>query len=103
MPRYVILEHDWPVRHWDLLLEDGDVLKAWRLVAEPASGATVAAETNFDHRLIYLDYEGPVTGGRGTVMRWDRGTFEWVERRSDRVVVNLTGDRLSGRVEMVFL
>ena len=24
MPRFVILEHDWPTRHWDFFLESGD-------------------------------------------------------------------------------
>jgi len=65
MPRFVILEHDWPRRHWDLLLEDGPVLRAWRLLAEPNAGFVVPAETNADHRLVYLDYEGPVSGDRG--------------------------------------
>jgi hypothetical protein len=101
MPRYVILEHDWPTRHWDFLLEDGEVLKAWRLLAEPAAGATLAAEASFDHRLLYLDYEGPVSGGRGTVVRWDRGTFAWVERAADQMIVNLFGDRLTGRCTLV--
>ena len=27
MPRYVILEHDHPVLHWDLMLEAGGVLQ----------------------------------------------------------------------------
>ncbi|MGL6094853.1 MAG: DNA polymerase ligase N-terminal domain-containing protein [Fimbriiglobus sp.] len=75
MPRFVILAHDWPTPHWDLLLEAGPVLMAWRLLAEPG-GLPVSAEPNVDHRLVYLDYEGPVSGGRGTVIRWDFGTFD---------------------------
>src|SRR5947199_376784 len=58
MPRFVILEHDHPARHWDLLLESEGVLRAWRLPAPPQGDALVQA--NFDHRLFYLDYEGPV-------------------------------------------
>src|SRR6476619_1195636 len=77
MPRFVILEHDWPTRHWDFLLEAGPELKAWRLLAEPRYETDIPAEPNADHRLLYLDYEGPVSGGRGTVTRWDAGTFEW--------------------------
>ena len=75
MPRFAILEHDWPSRHWDLFLEAEGVLKAWRLLAEPRPGLTVPAELAADHRLLYLDYEGEVQGGRGTVKRWDAGTF----------------------------
>lgn len=91
MPRFVILEHDWPDRHWDFLLEDGPTLAAWRLFAEPAIGRSVAAEPNAPHRPAYLDYEGPVSGGRGGVTRWDAGTFERTESG-----VELRGTRISG-------
>src|SRR4051794_4884883 len=55
MPRFVILEHDWPSPHWDFLLEFGPVLRAWRLSADPAPGRAVPAEPNADHRPFYLD------------------------------------------------
>jgi DNA polymerase Ligase (LigD) len=99
MPRYVILEHDYPIRHWDFMLESGDVLKTWRLAAPPSPGEAVAAEPSFDHRLAYLDYEGPVSGGRGTVTRWDAGTFSW-EEQGEAVAVYLDGIRLHGRAHI---
>ena len=58
MPRFVILEHDHPERHWDLMLEANGVLRTWRLHAAPELGNTVVATPSFDHRLAYLDYEG---------------------------------------------
>ena len=97
MPRYVILEHDWPMRHWDLLLEAGESLRAWRLLKEPHTGGSVPAEPNFPHRLLYLDFEGPLSGDRGQVQRWDAGTFEWVENEPDRAIVDLAGNRLAVR------
>ena len=102
MPRFVILEHDWPTLHWDMLLESGAVLRAWRLLAEPAPGRDVPAEPNADHRLFYLDYEGPLSGDRGSVRRWDAGTFEWVEDGTERVVVELHGTKLAGRAVVHF-
>lgn len=75
MPRFVVLEHDWPERHWDLLLEAGSVLQAWRLFREPTATDSIPAEPNADHRLIYLDYEGPISGDRGSVTRWDSGEY----------------------------
>jgi hypothetical protein len=96
MPRFVILEHDWPVRHWDLLLEAGERLRAWRLLAEPIPGSTVAAEPNADHRPFYLDYEGPVSGGRGRVFRWATGKFDWVEDVPERVRIRIASDRYTG-------
>ncbi len=94
MPRFVILAHDWPAPHFDLLLEAGPVLKAWRLLAEPEVGVTVPAEPNYDHRLLYLDYEGPLSGDRGSVARWDAGTYEGELR--DEWTVTLNGGRVSG-------
>jgi hypothetical protein len=78
MPRYVILAHDHPFPHWDFMLEAGNVLQTWRLLAEPGPQRTVAAERVADHRPAYLDYEGPVSGGRGNVTRWDYGAYEMV-------------------------
>lgn len=97
MPRFVILEHDWPAAHWDFLLEAGPVLRAWRLLAEPGHARRVPAQPNGDHRLLYLDYEGPLSGDRGTVRRWDAGTFDWIEEGGVRVVIQLHGERVSGR------
>jgi hypothetical protein len=90
MPRYVILEHDWPSRHFDLMLEAGPVLRTWRLAALPADGVAVAAEPIGDHRLEYLNYEGPVSGGRGTVRCVQSGDFQWVDESANRIEVDLT-------------
>lgn len=96
MPRFAILEHDYPVCHWDFLLEDGDKLLTWRLSAAPESGVVLDAQQTFDHRKLYLDYEGPVSGERGNVTRWDGGTFEWEVRQRDQIAVRLSGLRLRG-------
>jgi hypothetical protein len=100
MPRFVVLEHDHPHRHWDLMLEAGAALRTWRLAAPPAPGLAVAAEASFDHRPVYLDYEGPVSGGRGSVVRWDAGTFAIEEESQERFVLRLEGGRLRGRAVM---
>jgi len=75
MPRYVILEHDHPRRHWDLMLEAGEALLTWRLEAWPKDGVRIRAEPIGDHRTAYLDYEGPVSGNRGRVQRRDEGVY----------------------------
>lgn len=96
MPRFVILEHDHPRRHWDFMLESGTVLRTWRLTNPPLVAGDIQAEATFDHRLVYLDYEGPVSGGRGSVVRWDTGSFTWEKEERDRVAVRLEGERLHG-------
>jgi DNA polymerase Ligase (LigD) len=103
MPRFAILEHDYPVCHWDFLLENDDSLLTWRLSAAPESGVVVDALKTFGHRKLYLDYEGPVGGERGAVTRWDGGTFEWEVRQPDQIAVRLCGLVLQGgfRLERV--
>ena len=84
MPTFVVLEHDHPELHWDFMLEHGGVLKTWRLPASwPAAGQKLPAVALADHRLQYLDYEGPVSGDRGRVVRRDRGSYELLNRRAE--------------------
>jgi hypothetical protein len=100
MPRYVILEHDHPELHWDFMLEASDVLRTWRLAAPPQAGPAVSAAASFDHRKAYLDYEGPVSGNRGHVQRWDAGEFTWETDAEGCVTVRLAGERLRGRAAL---
>ena len=100
MPRYVVLEHDYPGLHWDLMLEAGDVLRTWRLAAPPCVDQAAPATATFDHRPVYLDYEGPISGGRGQVVRWDAGTFTWQADAPEEVKVYLTGGRLRGQIRL---
>ena len=97
MPRFVVLTHDHPFLHWDLLLESGAACRTWRLLEEPAPGRTVRAEPLPDHRLHYLTYEGAVSGGRGVVTRWDAGTYRLVAESESRLVADLAGAGLRGR------
>jgi hypothetical protein len=94
-PRFVVLEHDHPSLHWDLMLEAGESLRTWRLAAPPAPGVVTEATPLGDHRRLYLDYEGPVSGGRGRVTRWDHGTFAG-ECGGEELALRLDGGRLRG-------
>ncbi len=101
MPRFVLLLHETPAgysrpTHYDLMLEHGEVLFTWALEQVPTVGKVVAAERLPDHRLLYLDYEGSVSGDRGAVNRIDRGDFDWVSQAPDRYEIIVTGRRLRG-------
>lgn len=98
MPRFVVLEHDWPSPHFDLMLEWGGVLRSWRLTNPPSCGEIVG-EAAPDHRLAYLDYEGPVSGGRGSVKRWDAGDYALLNE-IDGVEIECRGQRLIGRLRV---
>jgi hypothetical protein len=89
--------------HWDLMLEAGPVLRTWRLAAPLRCGEAIAATSVFDHRLHYLDYEGPISGGRGRVVRRERGTFTGNVQSESPIIVYLDGEHLKGvlRLEQI--
>ncbi len=96
MPRFVILEHDHPILHWDFMLETAAGLRTWRLASPPVAGTVISAVPLGLHRAAYLDYEGPVSGNRGTVTKWDAGEFEAVLETDAKVQVRLRGGRVRG-------
>jgi DNA polymerase Ligase (LigD) len=97
--RFVILEHQWDGVHWDFLVEDGPSLRTWAIDEPIVDGKDLPARSLPPHRRIYLNYEGEVSGGRGSVRRWDSGVClvrEW----SDQLVrLDVRGDQLVGSVE----
>ncbi len=101
MPRFAILDHDHPAPHFDLLLQAGAVAWTWRLASVPeAGGPSVPGERIADHRLLYLDQQGEVSGGRGTVVRVDGGEYTWVHLATGRLVVALEGRTLRGELAL---
>ena len=105
MPRFVILRHELPAEHvrqshWDLMLEDGPALRTWALEQQPILEHRIEGQALPDHRLAYLDYEGPVSGGRGNVIRWDRGDFDWLVQQADSVLALLHGQRLQAKIRL---
>lgn len=86
--RFVVLLHDHPVIHWDFLLEDGETLRTWRLPNDPCQRGVMPAEEIAPHRRLYLDYEGPVSGGRGTVRRVGAGIANVSETSAGLIVLD---------------
>jgi hypothetical protein len=115
--------------HCDLMFEANGALRTWAIDALPCSlgvtagrGATaqrvasgcssawagvriatengVPAERLPDHRLAYLDYEGPVSNDRGTVSRLDAGEFVTLHETSNLWIVELSGHLICGRLTL---
>jgi hypothetical protein len=101
VPRFVVLEHTWRGVHWDLMLESGETLRTWAIDAPIVTETTLPARILPDHRLAYLEYEGPISWDRGTVRRLDRGTYEARIWTPKRVVVVLAGERFIGEAEVL--
>lgn len=111
---FVVQKHAARTLHYDLRLEDGGVLKSWAVPKGPSLDPTekhlaVAVE---DHPLAYGDFEGRIPEGEygaGTVIVWDRGTFEPVgdgETFTDMLArgaakIRLTGRKLRGGFTLV--
>jgi hypothetical protein len=101
MPRYVILQHETTGgQHFDFMLEMRGTLKTWSISQPPLRGVEMGAEPLPDHRLAYLDYEGPISGGRGTVTRWDRGTYEVEYQSETELNLRLKGEKLIGKARL---
>ena len=73
--------------HWDLLLQQSTGedqqstekgLLTFEVPVPPESwNQQTAVQKLPDHRLIYLDYQGPISKNRGSVTRVLEGTFHW--------------------------
>lgn len=125
MPHFVLLYHECPpdyerASHWDLMLESGDVLRTWAVERLPcdweairsstakiyagcapsAAGNVVSATLLGDHRTSYLQFEGRLSGDRGTVVRVAAGTYSAVIEAPGCWRVRLAGKELSGGVEL---
>jgi hypothetical protein len=79
------------------MLQTGGVLTTWSLSQPPASPGPIPARALPDHRPDYLDYEGPISGGRGAVTRWDQGTYQLEHQEPGQTIVLLQGEKLTGR------
>jgi hypothetical protein len=103
MPRFAILRHQpgpssTRALHWDLMFECGNVLRTFACPDEPTVGQPLPVERLDDHRLEYLDYEGPVSRGRGVVSKWDCGEFSVIAETPQQWLLDVCGRRWTGHV-----
>jgi len=98
---YVIQKHDASHLHYDLRLEIDGVLKSWAVPKTPPTEPSIrrlAVEVE-DHPIEYADFEGAIPEGEygaGTVEIWDEGTYTLLERKENKLMIEISGRRLKG-------
>lgn len=112
-PEFVVQKHDASRLHYDFRLEIGGVLVSWAIPKGPSldPGEKRLAVRTEDHPMAYGGFEGVIPAGEyggGTVMLWDRGTFEpegkasaAIQLRKGSLKFALHGDRLEGSFALV--
>ena len=105
--RFIVQKHDATRLHWDFRLEMDGVLKSWAVTKGPSSDPEdkrLAVRTE-DHPLAYAEFEGTIPEGEyggGSVMLWDRGTWEPIPGKSAKDLEKghlhfvLHGERMKG-------
>lgn len=86
--------------HYDLMVEDAEVLVTFQLEEAPANGAS--GVRSFDHRRRYLEFEGELSEGRGQVEIWDQGELSDIQGgpRDTTYRARFEGERLAGLYEL---
>jgi len=109
--RFVVQKH-WARRlHYDFRLELDGVLLSWAVPKGPSydpSEKRIAVHVE-DHPLDYANFEGEIPAkqyGAGSVIVWDRGTWEAIGdphegMASGKLLFDLYGEKLAGRWELV--
>ncbi|MEM3041340.1 MAG: DNA polymerase ligase N-terminal domain-containing protein [Nitrososphaerota archaeon] len=103
---YVIQKHSATHLHYDLRLEMDGVLRSWAIPKEPPimPGVRRLAVEVEDHPVEYANFEGTIPEGEygaGTVEIWDKGTYRLIDRKQDKLVIEISGNKLKGSYVLV--
>ena len=102
MPRLVVHEHSREGGvHYDLMLESPGLLWTWRFAELPGSESEQLCERIQDHDRKFLEYEGALSPGNGSVRIIDSGSFDLLAAGEDEVHFTARGQRLTGACRLM--
>lgn len=99
----VATHHDWLMADPHLWQDPQSPLFTLRILPPSSAWArtgTWIAQCIVPHRRRYLMYEGPLSGGRGHVVRIDEGIFIPLTWSDSRIVIDLTLRYCQGRIQI---
>ncbi|MET0437812.1 MAG: DNA ligase D [Devosia sp.] len=110
---FVVQKHDATRLHYDFRIELDGVLKSWAVTKGPSNNPDdkrLAVRVE-DHPLEYGGFEGTIPAGEyggGTVMLWDRGTWEPIGDPQEGLEkgdlkLRLFGERMKGEYVLVHM
>lgn len=104
--------------HWDLMLAeiededkgagrdnagigdtDGASLATWKFDTPPINEnfcPSLIGKRIFNHRKVYLEYEGDISNNRGRCEIFDKGTYYLIERKEDYRKIFISGRNIKG-------
>ncbi len=77
------------------------MLMTWELSSLLTSQNKQVVRRLANHRMLYLDFQGPLSNDRGTVKLIDSGSLEWMTLESERLIARLEGQTIAGRLTLV--
>ena len=84
--------------HFDFFLDhpENEKLWTWQIMEMEPLKQVLSGNSNFfqvpalrifDHRKIYLDYEGGISGDRGEIRKNDSGNWDWIAQTSKNFTI----------------
>ena len=100
-PKFVVQKHVAKKLHFDFRMELDNVAKSWAIPKQPSNKAGIKrlAVQVPSHTISYMSFEGTIPKGQygaGKVEIWDKGNYDLIDKKENKMVFRLNGKKLKG-------